>query len=347
MRIAFLTSQLTIGGGERQLVRTADHLARAGAEVLVISTTPSLQALDLELGGPEGTPAHVVGIDEPTRRRRLDAARRLLRATSPDVLVGWLRSATVWAPLLGAAAGIPTLRLAERTTLDAYPPAWRRARLLAARRADRVVANAEHAAEQWRRAAPWVDVRVAPNLPPPLLAPIRQPDGDAVRFVLVGRLVPAKGVDVAIDALARACAAGLDAELVVVGRDYDGGATSAALRRRADEQGVGSRLELRPPDLRGVADVRPFADVLLVPSRWEGSSNVLAEGLAAGLPVLASEAVVAPWPGISFPTAPIGDAEALAEHMVGRAWEATSVGAGTFAEWARAAGGEAEAAWLS
>lgn len=347
MRLAFLTSQLTLGGAERQLVRTAAHLAGAGAEVLVVSTTPTHTALDAERVDLSALPGlRVATIDASSRRERLTEAHRMLRGARPDVLVGWLQSATVWGPALAIAARVPTFRLAERNALSGYSAAWRRARLAAARYGDRVVANSESAATEWRSAAPWADVRHARNFPPPVFGPSPAGRGGPVRLVVVGRLVHQKGIDTAIDALALARARGLDAELTVVGRDYDDGRTSGMLADRARAAGVEQAVRWRAPDLQGVSDVRAFADVLLVPSRWEGNSNVLAEGLAAGLPVLATDAVATPSPGITFPTVPADDAEALATAMVEQAWESTSVEAGVWDDWAAAAGREAVHAWL-
>lgn len=347
MRLAFLTSQLTVGGAERQLVRTAAHLAGAGAEVLVVSTTPARTALDAERVDLAALPGlRVVTVDASSRRARLTEADRVLRAARPDVLVGWLQSATVWGPALAVAARIPTFRLAERNALSGYSRPWRHGRVMAARYGDRVVANSESAAAEWRAAAPWADVRYARNFPPPVFDPPPGGRDGPVRLVVVGRLVHQKGIDTAIDALALARARGLDAELTVVGRDYDGGRTSAMLADRVRAAGVDAAVRWRAPDLQGVSDVRAFADVLLVPSRWEGNSNVLAEGLAAGLPVLATDAVATPSPGISFPTVPADDADAMAAAMVGRAWESTSVEHGVWNDWATAAGREAERAWF-
>lgn len=345
MRIAFLVSQLTMGGGERQLVRTAAHLATQGGDVLVVSTNPGRQAIDAELAAPVPGLRFEV-LDQPGHAARLRAARRAVRDAAPEVLVGWLKAGGPWAWAITESLPGTSLRLAERTRLGNYTRTWRTARLLMARRADRVVTNSRGAAREWRDALPALDVRVAPNFPPPRTDLLRWPNDEPVRLALIGRLVPAKAIPVALEALAIARTRGVALTLTVVGRDRDAGRTAARLRTLADELGVSPWVDWRPPDLSSLRQVRSFADVVVMSSIHEGSSNVVAEALGAGLPVVATEAVEPPWAGIEYATAPPGDAAALAQLLVDRAWEATSIAEGAWESWERAAGDAATEAWL-
>jgi glycosyltransferase involved in cell wall biosynthesis len=66
-----------------------------------------------------------------------------------------------------------------------------------------------------------------------------------------------------------------------------GGRDVAAIARQASELGIRSRVALVP----SVANPFSFmaaADVLALPSLWEGSSNVLLEAMGCGTPVVAS-----------------------------------------------------------
>src|SRR5262249_26137255 len=107
------------------------------------------------------------------------------------------------------------------------------------------------------------------------------------RVLFVGYLRPEKGVDTLVDAFERLLAAGVDAELQVVGaRDAaEHGVTADLLARLAE---LSSRvlwsghLPVGPPLFQAFAD----ADVAVVPSRSEGTPRVLVEARAFGCPVI-------------------------------------------------------------
>jgi teichuronic acid biosynthesis glycosyltransferase TuaC len=116
-------------------------------------------------------------------------------------------------------------------------------------------------------------------------------------LVSVGHLIPRKGHDLAIRALARLA----DMELVVVGD----GAERAALGGLARDCGVGERVRfvgaLPQDELRSYYGA---ADALVLASSREGWANVLLESMACGTPVVAStaggspEVVAAPEAGV-------------------------------------------------
>ena len=120
------------------------------------------------------------------------------------------------------------------------------------------------------------------------LAPhVRTPTapGRTLRALFVGRLVRLKGVDVAIDAVAKS--GGVD--LTIIGDGPEAG----ALRRRAS--GLGERVRFLGECSQGAVRAAIQAhDVLIVPSRRgllgreEGMPRVVVEAWACGLPVIAS-----------------------------------------------------------
>lgn len=109
------------------------------------------------------------------------------------------------------------------------------------------------------------------------------------RLLIVGRLVPRKGTDIALEALARIP----DAELVVVGGPppelLAADSEAERLATLAAEFGVADRFRM----VGGVArtempKVLRSADIVLCPARYEPFGIVPLEAMACGVPVVAS-----------------------------------------------------------
>ena len=190
--------------------------------------------------------------------------------------------------------------LPEAAAYGASLALWQR-RLVA--QADAVIVPSHFARERLRElGAPlrWERVHV---LPPPLREPIAAAAADVGSYALVvARLSPEKGVDVAIDACRMA-----GMPLVVAGD----GPERAALVARAGDEAV--RFLGRVDD-RQLAGLRAGAAIALAPSRSaETFGLAVAEAMAAGLPVAASRVGALPELGPT-PTALVapGDAAGLA-----------------------------------
>lgn len=105
------------------------------------------------------------------------------------------------------------------------------------------------------------------------------------RFLIVSRLEAEKGVGMALASFARA--APVSACLIVVGS----GSVEADLKRQAGSLGVSSRVFFE--GTQDPAAYYALADLVLVPSRYEGYGLVVVEALAAGKPVLATDVGIA------------------------------------------------------
>lgn len=131
-----------------------------------------------------------------------------------------------------------------------------------------------------------------------------------------GRLVPEKGVDVALRAFAAARAAVPDARMLVAGD----GPVRGELEQLAAELGVADAVAWTGHLTRGEVE-REFdaAWVQVVPGRWEEPfGNVVTEAMVRGTAVVASDAggpadVVRP--GVTGELVPPGDAAALAAAL--------------------------------
>jgi glycosyltransferase involved in cell wall biosynthesis len=117
-------------------------------------------------------------------------------------------------------------------------------------------------------------------------------DERALLLLILGRVHPVKGIDIAIEALSLVQRRLRSAVLVIAGPgepQYE-----SDLMARARSLGVESSV-LRVPWTMGSDKYRLLrdADLLLLPSRQENFGNVVAEALSVGTPAIASRAT--PW----------------------------------------------------
>lgn len=160
------------------------------------------------------------------------------------------------------------------------------------------------------------------------------------RLLYIGRLAEKKGVDVLLDALAEVP----DAHLVIIGDGPD----RHALEQRTQRLGLTERVtfEGRQPKA-SVLDALATAAAVVIPSRvardgdQEGTPVVLAEAMAAGVPVIASalgglgECVEHDRTGLLVPP---GDVEALGQTLravIAGAVDLHAIGTAASAEAAR------------
>ena len=105
------------------------------------------------------------------------------------------------------------------------------------------------------------------------------------RLVSVGRLHYAKGIDVLIRALALTLSRGIDLEVCIVG---DGGERKSLEGLVRSRPGLDSRVHFVGYSSNPYAWIAS-ADVVVSSSRWETFGIAIAESMALGLPVVATE----------------------------------------------------------
>ncbi len=134
---------------------------------------------------------------------------------------------------------------------------------------------------------------VAPNLRLMLEPPAFTPPGDALRIVFVGRIVPIKGLDFALSALARVKA---KVEFEIFGPEEDA-ATTARCRE------LSQRLPANvTTHWRGVASNEAIvaaharSDLFLLPTGGENFGHAIFEALSCGVPAVISDRT--PWRGL-------------------------------------------------
>ena len=209
------------------------------------------------------------------------------------------------------------LVVSERNDLtkQQLPFPWPRFRRLLYRRADVLTANTTGVMDSL---VPLFQARQLALLPNPLPMPVVPVSvgsaGDRQGFVSVARLVPQKGIDVLIRALAQTTGAARDWTLNLVGD----GPEREALQRQVQQAGLQEQVQF----LGFRSDPQTFllqAGVFVLPSRFEGMPNALLEAMAAGLAVVVTDASPGPLEvvvnGVSGLVVPSDDPFALAEAL--------------------------------
>ena len=283
----------SLGGGGAQHVAAAlaNRWASLGRRVAVVTfLAPSADAFPLAaavqrvvIGGVGDSPSRWRGLMANLHRVR--ALRRALRRAGAPVAISFVGSTNVLLVAAAIGLGVRTI-VSERNDprRQVLPAPWNRLRRLIYRCADVVTANSAEAIEALAGFVPRAKLRLLPN--PRRAAPPAAAQARRGRIILaVGRLHAQKGFDVLLDGFAAAAASRPGWRLEVLGD----GALGDALAEQARQLGISDRVTWRG----FVADPFPFydaADLFVLPSRHEGTSNALMEAMSRGLAPVVSDA---------------------------------------------------------
>jgi glycosyltransferase involved in cell wall biosynthesis len=146
---------------------------------------------------------------------------------------------------------------------------------------------------------------------------VPSPPGAPVRLLAVGSLVPRKGYEVLIDALAPL--KGGNWSLTIIGEERAPG-LQVDLQHRIDMAGLSSHITLAgglPPEALDAAYAA--TDLFVMSSHYEGYGMVLTEALAHGLPIVTTACGpgTTALPPEAVRIVPVGDASALGAALAG------------------------------
>lgn len=249
---------------------------------------------------------------------------RLLREVRPDVVhidEEPYNLATFHANRLARRRGARTLWFSWQNLLRRYPWPFSWLERYNLTHSDHAIVGSQTAAQVWRQKGYVGPLAVIPQfgVDPELFAPPATPRPAApLQIAYVGRLVPEKGVDLLLEALA-----GLDGawRLTVLG----GGPEAARLQALARARGLAERVTFQA--LIPSVEMPHFyqrMDVLALPSRaqpnWtEQFGRVLVEGMACGVSVVGAETGEIPYvigeAGLTFPEDDVSTLRALLARL--------------------------------
>ncbi|MHA1144723.1 MAG: glycosyltransferase family 4 protein [Candidatus Helarchaeota archaeon] len=146
---------------------------------------------------------------------------------------------------------------------------------------------------------------------------LKQKLGVKTEFVMscVARLVPIKAVDVVIKALELIVKDGIDISLLIIGDGPERKKLKKMVKKLRLDNSVFFLGALPPWMLK---DYHDLADVLLLTSKNEGVGLVLLEGMARGIPIIATRVGGIPeliFPGRNGYLVDVGDHEQVARHV--------------------------------
>jgi glycosyltransferase involved in cell wall biosynthesis len=309
-KIAFVITELDVGGAEKSLTELVCRIDRGRFEplVFVLSPPPSDPVL-LERLKSQNVPVHFLGL-----RRWWQLPQVLLkfahhlRIERPNLVQSFLFHANIASRIAARLAGAPVvvsgLRVAEHAAhwhilVDCMTSGF----------VDHYVC-VSHAVAKFaiRNGLPPERITVVPNAvdsslvspenppskcdhrnPQDLLSTMISQQGQAIpveeyRLVTVARLDYQKGVDWLVLALANWIKRFSDLRLTIVGE----GPLKSTLHHLINEYDLSRHVTLAGFQ-RDIVSVLQGSDLFLLPSRWEGMPNALLEAMAAGLPVVATD----------------------------------------------------------
>ena len=291
IRIAFCITELDPGGAEQALVELVKGLDSKLFEPAVFCLGPKGDlAAELERAGIRVT---CLGATRSWQFWVIFRLIRALRRFRPTILQTWLFHANLIGRLAARLAGVPIIvsgiRVAEKRSrfrlwIDRITQSWVKAHVCVSQDvADFSIERGGLNPDRVHAIPNGVNFARFANAEPADLKQFGIPSGSKT-LLFVGRLDEQKDPLWLWDAFEIIQSQMADVHLIFVGR----GLLESQLKKRIESSPIASRGHLlgRRED---VPELLKAADILVLPSRWEGMPNIVLEAAATGTPVVTAD----------------------------------------------------------
>jgi glycosyltransferase involved in cell wall biosynthesis len=292
VKVAVVVPSLSTGGAEKVAVELCNYLVTQSYSVFLISLRqsdpafwnihPSVARVQLDLTSQSA------GILEAVRANlhRVCSLRAAFLSLAPGVVISFGHRTNILTIVSTLGLALPVIA-AERSNprLDDPSRFWRGFRPLAYKRAHAIVVQTGGAAECFARIGRPVTVIPNPVFP----SRLRTSTAGLSRIAAVGRLSPEKGFDVLLRAFARVARRHACWQLHIWGVGPERGSLELLARELCPSGAVVFR-DLSDEPQSWTAE----AELFVLSSRFEGFPNALAEAMASGMAVIATDCQFGP-----------------------------------------------------
>lgn len=282
MKILFFIDSLKSGGAERVVSRLAEHWREKGYEIVIATTLLP----DTDFYKVEGAKRIASGLTNPTfsifetvmmNARRAVFCYRTMRNEKPDIVLSFMTNMALFSLVANKFARLPLL-ISERQNPEKQNISrlFRMLRRILYPFAEKIVFVSQGVADAY----PWINPQkkaVIWNPASPL--PLAKGGSSTSRTLLsIGRLVPAKGHDMLLEAFATLQNKYPEWILRIAGD----GKRREELKQHAFDLGLAGKVvflgtvETIPQEIHD-------ADLFVLSSRYEGFPNALVEAMSAGV----------------------------------------------------------------
>ena len=288
MKILCLIENLSQGGAERQLIGLATMLANEGNKVKIVIYNNDFFYRPLL----EGTGVVCEYVAKASNKLwRIPTLVKLIKKSKPDIVISFLRTPSVIACIAKLLLRNFRLIVSERNTTQKITFS-ERIRFFLFRYADKIVPNSYSQKDfigihypNLKSKTVTITNFVDTNIFCPLEKEGVCQESDTLRIVSVGRVCQQKNVKLFIQAIKGAIDRGIN--LVV---DWYGLATHPYLdecTQLTKSLGIEDKFIFHK-ETNDIRTAYYHADVMVLPSIYEGFPNVVCEAMSCGLPVLCS-----------------------------------------------------------
>lgn len=324
MRCTLIIHSLNSGGAERVISNMANYWAAKGWEINLLTfddnskktfydLDPKISHIPLGIAGYSPNP--IMGIWN--NLTRIQSLRTVIIKSKPNVVISFMNQTNEIVLLATRWLNVPVV-VSERNDPASQTTGkiWEQLRQWTYPLADRIVVQTKRAGDYFSSKL-QKRICVIPN--PVLLPPDEQEISDKLSsgkrsLIAMGRLVPQKGFDMLLEAMAKLKDRYPEWTLTILGE----GELRSQLESLRNELGLGDRVHL----LGRVKNPHVFlkqADIFIMSSRFEGFPNALCEAMACGLPVISTDCPNGPREiirdGVDGILVPNEDVSALAAAM--------------------------------